>query len=352
MAALSSSTAPPGARALQWCSDAQRRVRQDQLSSAVAEWGAGWGLRDSQVELSHAWASDPAPVAAWQPMASTADGQTVLWWSITGATSLQQVFFGEGRPGAEGAPADAPMAESLVTSALGDLRAGLTAALGAVPEAGSGSVSPPLADLRPWSGAMRARLTLGAGPQAATVLLHAGAAAWPVPSRRVAPAPMGSLAPVVSTLAHRTLTLQVLMTDLQLRLAELRSLRVGDVVITEHSLAAPLLVVQPGRQDSPLYAGHLAQRSGRVAVSLVSAAALQHSPVSPMSNSSTPSDNTAQWLSLPEASDPNASAPRLGAARNPLLEVKARLQVCVGEAVMTVGELSQAQQGQVVVLDR
>jgi flagellar motor switch protein FliN/FliY len=35
-----------------------------------------------------------------------------------------------------------------------------------------------------------------------------------------------------------------------------------------------------------------------------------------------------------------------------LLDVKARLQVCVGEAVMTVGELTRAQVGQVVALDR
>ena len=60
----------------------------------------------------------------------------------------------------------------------------------------------------------------------------------------------------------------------------------------------------------------------------------------------------AQWIGLPEAVDPAPAAPRIAPTQNPLLDVKARLQVCVGDAVMTVGELTQAQVGQVVALDR
>jgi flagellar motor switch protein FliN len=60
----------------------------------------------------------------------------------------------------------------------------------------------------------------------------------------------------------------------------------------------------------------------------------------------------AQWIGLPEATDPASTTARLAPAHNPLLDVKARLQVCVGEAVMTVGELTRAQSGQVVALDR
>jgi flagellar motor switch protein FliN/FliY len=60
----------------------------------------------------------------------------------------------------------------------------------------------------------------------------------------------------------------------------------------------------------------------------------------------------AQWIDLPQARDPAPDSGPLAPARNPLLDVKANLQVCVGEAVMTVGELTQAQVGQVVALDR
>lgn len=59
-----------------------------------------------------------------------------------------------------------------------------------------------------------------------------------------------------------------------------------------------------------------------------------------------------QLLALPDAKDPPASAAKLASAQSPLLDVKARLQVCVGEAVMTVGELTSAKVGQVVTLDR
>jgi flagellar motor switch protein FliN/FliY len=37
---------------------------------------------------------------------------------------------------------------------------------------------------------------------------------------------------------------------------------------------------------------------------------------------------------------------------NPLHQIKARLSVCVGEIVLTVGELVKARQGQVLELDR
>lgn len=61
---------------------------------------------------------------------------------------------------------------------------------------------------------------------------------------------------------------------------------------------------------------------------------------------------SAQWLALPEAQDPAASAAPLKPAHSPLLDVKARLQVCVGEAVLSVGELTGAKLGQVIELDR
>lgn len=69
-------------------------------------------------------------------------------------------------------------------------------------------------------------------------------------------------------------------------------------------------------------------------------------------NDKTSSAAVPQLLALPDAKDPPSSAAKLGVAQSPLLDVKARLQVCVGEAVMTVGELTGAKVGQVVTLDR
>jgi len=67
---------------------------------------------------------------------------------------------------------------------------------------------------------------------------------------------------------------------------------------------------------------------------------------------------TAQIIALPEM---NASADAHDAGRgagsvlrdwNPLHQIKARLQVCVGEATLSVGELLGAKEHQVLQLDR
>lgn len=63
--------------------------------------------------------------------------------------------------------------------------------------------------------------------------------------------------------------------------------------------------------------------------------------------------DTTQAIDYPElqpASHPDG-APALGSF-HPLYQVKARLQVCVGEVTLTVGELLAARQQQVLRLDR
>lgn len=61
----------------------------------------------------------------------------------------------------------------------------------------------------------------------------------------------------------------------------------------------------------------------------------------------------AELLDLDPLPGPGASAPAVIDARsNPLLHVRTQLQVCVGEAVVSVGELLSAKQGHVIALDR
>jgi len=59
-----------------------------------------------------------------------------------------------------------------------------------------------------------------------------------------------------------------------------------------------------------------------------------------------------QVIRLSEMHDAHASGGAVVEDINPLHQVKARLQVCVGEATMTVGELLGAREHQVLVLDR
>jgi flagellar motor switch protein FliN/FliY len=60
----------------------------------------------------------------------------------------------------------------------------------------------------------------------------------------------------------------------------------------------------------------------------------------------------AQSLDLPEAAALAAPGPLLLREPHPLHAVKVRLQVCVGDAEMTVGELLAARESEVLVLDR
>ena len=66
---------------------------------------------------------------------------------------------------------------------------------------------------------------------------------------------------------------------------------------------------------------------------------------------SSPSVHRLELTDLPD--DPVQAAPLSSpAGANPLHQIRTRLQVCVGEVGMTVGELLAAREHQVVVLDR
>lgn len=62
--------------------------------------------------------------------------------------------------------------------------------------------------------------------------------------------------------------------------------------------------------------------------------------------------NTAQVIGLSELPEHAEASASIAASGNPLHSIKVRLQVCVGEASMTVGELLAATEHQVVALDR
>jgi flagellar motor switch protein FliN/FliY len=61
----------------------------------------------------------------------------------------------------------------------------------------------------------------------------------------------------------------------------------------------------------------------------------------------------AQVIALNELNNADRSSEaKIVETLNPLHQIKARLSVCVGEAVMTVGELLGARENQVIKLDR
>jgi flagellar motor switch protein FliN/FliY len=65
------------------------------------------------------------------------------------------------------------------------------------------------------------------------------------------------------------------------------------------------------------------------------------------------SGRTAHVIALTELHDgPDSARPVIGDPVNPLHHIKTRLQVCVGQVELTVGELMSAKEHQVFVLDR
>lgn len=65
-----------------------------------------------------------------------------------------------------------------------------------------------------------------------------------------------------------------------------------------------------------------------------------------------PETQNAQLLQLSELKPGTAASAALTTSRSPLLDVKAKLRVCVGEAELTVGELLGAKVDQILPLDR
>lgn len=76
------------------------------------------------------------------------------------------------------------------------------------------------------------------------------------------------------------------------------------------------------------------------------------SHASPVHAAGAAASPSARLIALSELQSPLTPGGPVLAAANPLHQIKARLQVCVGEADMTIGELLGAREHQVIALDR
>lgn len=67
-----------------------------------------------------------------------------------------------------------------------------------------------------------------------------------------------------------------------------------------------------------------------------------------------PNQKTAHVIALSDLQEPSIQGQRLvvDESANPLHQIKTRLQVCVGNAVITVGELMALRERQVLTLDQ
>lgn len=367
---LDPSTSASLARPLHWQDDAGRQRYADTVLGVLRSWSADWGVAEPSVgcdSVSSGRASD----RFWWPLSRPAGGSSSAWLSMAaadGATELASLLFGRaGHGGTSEAFADAnSLAMQTGRDAWAALRSALAGGFGL--EASSElEVAPVSAVALPlshaWSGDVR--LTLGwQRPDGTTWALNARIRLPPpLPSRvtKIQKSQGAGLRTLTSALRRYPVRAQARLADISTTLGDLLSLQQGDVLLTSHRLEQPMLMFAAGPAFHPLWAARLAQRDQRVAAVLVSAqqAAQRMTPnriegtkMTTPSSTAASSAASAQWVNLPEAADPSATAQPLAAASNPLLGVKATLQVCVGEATLTVGDLTQASVGQVIKLDR
>lgn len=390
-------------RALAWPSTHWLRDLEGWLLSGLQPWCSDWGVPLAKVACHPAWETPDTPgagsrnmsgVAAWVALPGTSGAAWIRAASPSPAEQLALTLFGAAPPSAETAEISAVVepSGSIALDVGEDAWAALQAACtGLMPNAvrsiPGAMQAPDPGDARPWSGAVRALVWLGASEAPAFHLHLSPASAAAVfksarltpkcpphdPQPPPAPSPLRSLA---QALSRHPLQVHVRLRDVAVTLGQLQSLRQGDVLLTAHDLSWPLTVwpgravdhatagsgkTPPAASAQPMSAGWLVQHSGSTAVALMPlsdlAAKQTTSNLATYSEITVPSPDpvsqpVAQLINLPAAVDVAVTAPRLAPSLSPLLGVRAQLQVCVGQAVLSVGELTSAKVGHVIRLDR
>lgn len=396
-------------RALTWPTHRTLSRLEAWCGTALATWAQKWGVRLGRVTClpaAQAIREDGAGQGI-QWVERPVDSTSSFWVGAPGCdpeVAMAELLFSR----SDGPRAPSPLGGVIVREVARDALEALLAAFETAMdttapgrgelEGRGGNVSPlprrspPLKDLRPWSGSVRLALWV---PDIAQPILSIHLPALlldrflPKTAGVVAAVHTGirlraPVCPLPLALREHGVRLQARLADLPLTLGLLTTLRQGDVLVSQHRLELPLHVWAQGSSGAsregevssphpllgdrateeprlfslPFATGRLVQREGRMAVSL--GPATNEKPLetsrsfgsAEMTASNHPPQQDVQWLELPEASSPSASAPKLPATSSPLLGIKATVQVCVGEAVVSVKQLTESRVGQVIPLDR
>lgn len=370
----STSTHAPAARALRWWSTSALTTLSQRLQVPLRDWCARWELTLEALELSPAQDASQDWPRAWQGWLGHASTGMPWIWAASPDVATNAIDITANR-GTSGAPTltlgrvlfvDAPegsVARAIAELAAQELGDELSRRFGhAVSVATQHAVAPKVGV---WQGAVAVRLTLRAAESATVWLMVDGdsvtALLRDLPRKTAAPLPPVRI-PIAAAIAARTTALGVELAPVVVDLGTLQSLRVGDVLTLPQRLEQPLQLRAPG--DPRLVClGYLGARDGHRAIELLPISAAEApstfapgSPASivpadrPMTDSTS---QTAHVLALNELHDiPTGSRSAIGDAVNPLHSIRTRLQVCVGEIELTVGQLMSAKEHEVYVLDR
>ncbi|HEX5682658.1 MAG TPA: FliM/FliN family flagellar motor switch protein [Ideonella sp.] len=356
-------------RALRWHDSVRLRALESRLQPEWQAWADAWDLGPVLVTCEPAGSVQAPASTVWRTLVTGEDGLPRAWLAEPAAAdtlSLAALLFGD-EPRPSGDSTGATVALSVAGDAWQALRVAAACGLHqrAVPAKQADAIAElPARQCRAWSGSVRVTASCRTSGASAWVM-HVSAELVDIDNPRT-PRPKGadgSLQALPHALARHIVRVKARLSDLSVSLGDLFGLQAGDVLVVPHPLTAPLNIFTDAAPSQALCAARLLQREGRVCIALTNATVTSSTtPGRPERNRMTSASSSrpstaepspaAQWVSLPEAVDPVVGAPALSVTTNPLLGVKATLQVCVGEAVVTVGELTQSRVGQVIKLDR
>lgn len=266
-------------QALRWWSDQQLDVLAPRFRLAMARWCEAWGLAAPEAVVcrrAHEWTA--AVQGDWHRLSGHPD--QLLCHASAPRSQLHAALFDEDGGGDAGAPCvtDTPaatLAGRLTQQAWQELCAALCTACGlSAPMAGDDGADRVVAPSEaPWSGAVIVdfagsipAIALRIAPERAAQLIEAQGTSSPMPCAGL-PARQG----LESAMRAMRLQLHVELAPVQIDVASLQALSVGDVIRLPHLLDRPLSV-HAGNRALPCSA-YLGQRHGRRAVGLMRAGA-------------------------------------------------------------------------------
>lgn len=337
------------AQTLRWPSTKSCLEVQAGLELVLKDWAQRWDVASPRVSCELAQNVEVPASAAWWIMERDASDRPRTWLWRSNAVSWRDLY-GPARTASHARQTQASsIADDIAERAWVDCLRAIGQARGRYDtDAMQIASHPPEHSAGRWSGAVRARVEVGD--------LVFGLELFPMPPERSGSRQaLKPLVPIDEVLRHQQLRLIAQLASPMVTVEALMTMRPSDVVMTPHHLGDPLLLMSGLGQQPLLFHANLVADGSRLVAQVVRFAtpASQH-PSKAMSTSSTngsPSP-TVQLLDVPAAGPADVNSPGLKPATNPLLDVQVRLQVCVGEAEVSLGEFSKVKEGHLIALDR
>lgn len=241
-------------------------VLDSAAAAAVSGWGADWGVAVAACACAPVARADSERLwrQGWRV------GAAAVWvdWSAELAGEIERALFAPGGMHADGAGAAAVLAPAVAADAVDALLDCLaTLALGSDARIACLPGEQPEQAGAPMSGALVLSVRFGTR-ELACLLNDAAVQAWATRAG-VYPAPLPALAALDlrEAAGALTLALPVKLGGVDVNLASLMTVAVGDVIRLDMSLDQPLQVHSP--DGRPLFSAHLGRSGSQVAVELI-----------------------------------------------------------------------------------